>query len=257
MEESKPNRRVTETLLPTFLWVFLEKSYSPQHQWLTTPGDWCVTVLLCCRAHLALLGSVIWWFALQETSLLEKLQQKLPPKKCKINTTNVCMKDQSHRRHLLKEPSMSQQYWLCSCPPLVILGVFPVGSDQRILQTSAIKIVTTNCCFFFKNIQDKLEEFLLHQRPLQSADEKDPSGWRCVWLACVCVCVRAQCWSSLYSVPLYSVGLNSENFDLLDRCRKKTSSRRWITSVSSGWKMALYLQTLCSSPGLRLTLVPV
>lgn len=173
-EQTKP--KSDRNFASNILMGFLEKSYSPQHQWLTTPGDWCVTVLLCCRAHLALHGSVIWWFALQETSLLEKLQQKLPPQKCKINTTNVCMKDQSHRRHLLKEPSMSQQYWLCSCPPLVILGVFPVGSDQRILQTSAIKIVTTNCCFFFKTSKTNWKNFSYISAPYSQQMKRTLQG---------------------------------------------------------------------------------
>lgn len=58
---------------------------------------YCYVVELIEHLSLTLiLGSIICWFALQETSLFENLHQKFQ-KKCKINTTDLRVKDHSHR----------------------------------------------------------------------------------------------------------------------------------------------------------------
>lgn len=70
MEESKPTRRVTETLLPTFLWVYLEKCYSPPYQSINGQQLKEIDEHLYCYVvefieHLALtllLGSIVLWF---------------------------------------------------------------------------------------------------------------------------------------------------------------------------------------------------
>lgn len=147
----------------------------------------------------------------------------------------------------------------CTRYPLVLLGAFPVWSDQLILQPIPSH-KSHQILAFSKDPRQTRRISPTSARPTVSRWNGPSMVKVCLIRVCVCACACV-----CACVPIADVSCSQCHCTLLatqwklwltDRCKQKTLSQGWIISVSSVILLD-QLQTLCSSSWLRLTLVPV